>query len=119
MGLPNFFLASTSTQLISSSFLHRRPSSKVKLATMAAVYKSLSKASGQKDDAPKEGIKRNKQRVLILSSRGVTFRYVLPLRIPCAVRSRLANNRTWQTPTPPQRPSLDDAALQEGCQVRL
>ncbi|OIW25823.1 Brix-domain-containing protein [Coniochaeta ligniaria NRRL 30616] len=42
---------------------------------MAAVYKSLSKATGQKGDAPAEGIKRNKQRVLILSSRGVTFRH--------------------------------------------
>ncbi|MCJ1474967.1 Ribosome biogenesis protein brx1 [Lambiella insularis] len=36
---------------------------------MAAVYKSLSKSNGQKEDIPKP-----KQRVLILSSRGVTYR---------------------------------------------
>ncbi|KAB5585305.1 Brix domain-containing protein [Coniochaeta sp. 2T2.1] len=44
---------------------------------MAAVYKSLSKTGGQKGDGPAEsaGAKRNKQRVLILSSRGVTFRH--------------------------------------------
>lgn len=44
---------------------------------MAAVYKSLSKAKGEKasvDGAP-SGIKKNKQRVLILSSRGVTYRH--------------------------------------------
>ena len=41
---------------------------------MAAVYKSLSKAAGHKE-APTNGIKKNKQRVLILSSRGVTYRY--------------------------------------------
>lgn len=42
---------------------------------MAAVYKSLSKANGQKSETPAEGVKKNKQRVLILSSRGVTYRY--------------------------------------------
>ncbi|KAF4120948.1 ribosome biogenesis protein BRX1 [Geosmithia morbida] len=41
---------------------------------MAAVYKSLSKTD-KKPDAPSNGIKKNKQRVLILSSRGVTFRH--------------------------------------------
>ncbi|KAL3421278.1 ribosome biogenesis protein BRX1 [Phlyctema vagabunda] len=41
---------------------------------MASVYKSLSKKSGEKDDAPATGIKKNKQRVLILSSRGITSR---------------------------------------------
>lgn len=39
---------------------------------MAAVYKSLNKASGQKEEAP--AVRKNKQRVLILSSRGVTYR---------------------------------------------
>lgn len=39
---------------------------------MAAVYKSLSKGNGE---APKERPAKNKQRVLILSSRGVTYRY--------------------------------------------
>ncbi len=49
---------------------------------MASVYKTLSKSKGAKpedetDAASKGangGIKRNKQRVLILSSRGVTYR---------------------------------------------
>jgi ribosome biogenesis protein BRX1 len=42
---------------------------------MAAVYKSLSKSSGTKAEAPSNGVKKNKQRVLILTSRGVTFRH--------------------------------------------
>ncbi|KAM3536283.1 hypothetical protein MY4038_000441 [Beauveria bassiana] len=42
---------------------------------MAAVYKSLSKSSAQKQDAPSSHPKKNKQRVLILSSRGVTYRH--------------------------------------------
>ncbi|KAK9417571.1 putative Brix domain-containing protein 2 [Seiridium unicorne] len=43
---------------------------------MAAVYKSLSKgSSSQKTEAPANGVKKNKQRVLILSSRGVTYRH--------------------------------------------
>lgn len=43
---------------------------------MAAVYKSLSKKDSQKSEAPSNGVKKNKQRVLILSSRGVTYRSV-------------------------------------------
>ena len=45
-------------------------------AKMASVYKSLSKASGRKDEVtgPANGVKKNKQRVLILSSRGITYR---------------------------------------------
>lgn len=48
---------------------------------MAAVYKTLSKPSNNdkmeidEDGAKKAGLKKNKQRVLILSSRGVTYRY--------------------------------------------
>ncbi|KAL7624475.1 Ribosome biogenesis protein brx1 [Parahypoxylon ruwenzoriense] len=43
---------------------------------MAAVYKSLSKgANSQKAEAPTNGVRKNKQRVLILSSRGVTYRH--------------------------------------------
>ncbi|KAI1112935.1 ribosome biogenesis protein BRX1 [Nemania sp. NC0429] len=44
---------------------------------MAAVYKALSKSVDDKaDDASANGVvKRNKQRVLILSSRGVTYRH--------------------------------------------
>ncbi|KAI0385305.1 Brix-domain-containing protein [Hypomontagnella monticulosa] len=43
---------------------------------MAAVYKSLSKGSnGHKAEAPANGVRKNKQRVLILSSRGVTHRH--------------------------------------------
>jgi hypothetical protein len=41
---------------------------------MAAVYKSLSKTNGSKAEAPANGVKKNKQRVLILSSRGITYR---------------------------------------------
>jgi hypothetical protein len=41
---------------------------------MAAVYKSISKTDAQKPEAGSNGIKKNKQRVLILSSRGVTYR---------------------------------------------
>ena len=41
---------------------------------MAAVYKSLSKPD-RKDEDKGAGSKKNKQRVLILSSRGVTYRY--------------------------------------------
>ena len=41
---------------------------------MAAVYKSLSKgANGDKAAAPANGVRKNKQRVLIVPSRGVTF----------------------------------------------
>ena len=45
---------------------------------MAAVYKSLSKSASKADkDTEGNGTveRRNKQRVLILSSRGVTYRY--------------------------------------------
>ncbi|KAE8447305.1 hypothetical protein EG329_010863 [Mollisiaceae sp. DMI_Dod_QoI] len=42
---------------------------------MASVYKSLSKTNGQKEEGPANGIKKNKQRVLILSSRGITYRH--------------------------------------------
>lgn len=47
-----------------------------KAEAMAAVYKSLSKSDGQKAEPENNGLKRNKQRVLILSSRGVTYRLV-------------------------------------------
>lgn len=45
--------------------------------TMASVYKSVSKTSSKesKDD---DGTKKNKQRVLVLTSRGVTYRFVYP-----------------------------------------
>ncbi|KAH8899499.1 Brix-domain-containing protein [Thozetella sp. PMI_491] len=46
---------------------------------MAAVYKSLSKKAGEKaageTDEKTNGLRKNKQRVLILSSRGVTYRH--------------------------------------------
>ncbi|KAG6015253.1 hypothetical protein E4U43_005544 [Claviceps pusilla] len=42
---------------------------------MASVYKSLSKNDAQKPAAASNGVKKNKQRVLILSSRGVTYRH--------------------------------------------
>ena len=40
---------------------------------MASVYKSISKANGEKAEG-ENGVRKNKQRVLILSSRGVTYR---------------------------------------------
>jgi ribosome biogenesis protein BRX1 len=45
---------------------------------MASVYKSLSKSDtpASKEDALSTGPK-NRQRVLILSSRGITYRYAL------------------------------------------
>lgn len=42
---------------------------------MAAVYKSLSRTNGHKEDGTASTTKRNRQRVLILTSRGVTYRY--------------------------------------------
>jgi ribosome biogenesis protein BRX1 len=45
---------------------------------MASVYKSLNKSANKADkDTESDGkvARRNKQRVLILSSRGVTYRY--------------------------------------------
>ncbi|KAH6669910.1 Brix domain-containing protein [Halenospora varia] len=42
---------------------------------MAAVYKSLSKTNGVEKEGPANGVKKNKQRVLILSSRGITYRH--------------------------------------------
>ncbi|KAH0495524.1 hypothetical protein TgHK011_009069 [Trichoderma gracile] len=42
---------------------------------MAAVYKSLSKSDNEKHESSSNGVKKNKQRVLILSSRGVTYRH--------------------------------------------
>lgn len=43
--------------------------------TMASVYKSVSKTSS-KDIKDDDGTKKNKQRVLVLTSRGVTYRFV-------------------------------------------
>ncbi|KAH8781833.1 Brix domain-containing protein [Hyaloscypha finlandica] len=42
---------------------------------MASVYKSLSKTNGHEKEGPANGVKKNKQRVLILSSRGITYRH--------------------------------------------
>lgn len=44
---------------------------------MASVYKSLSKSGNEKPESSSNGVKKNKQRVLILSSRGVTYRQVM------------------------------------------
>jgi hypothetical protein len=41
---------------------------------MAAVYKSLSKSNGHKEEGSSNEVKKNRQKVLILSSRGVTYR---------------------------------------------
>ncbi|KAJ2901333.1 hypothetical protein MKZ38_001945 [Zalerion maritima] len=42
---------------------------------MSGVYKSLSKSGSSKAQAPAKGVRKNKQRVLVLSSRGVTYRH--------------------------------------------
>lgn len=42
---------------------------------MAAVYKSLTKTNGHAKEVASNGARKNKQKVLILSSRGVTYRY--------------------------------------------
>lgn len=42
---------------------------------MASVYKSISKPTGSKAEVSKDGSKSNRQRVLILSSRGITYRH--------------------------------------------
>ena len=41
---------------------------------MASVYKSISKANGGEKAEGPNGVRKNKQRMLILSSRGVTHR---------------------------------------------
>jgi hypothetical protein len=51
---------------------------------MAAVYKSIAKPkqNGTAKDVDGEAKPRNRQRVLILSSRGVTYRYALQYTPP-------------------------------------
>lgn len=44
---------------------------------MASVYKSLSKSTNEKEEGASSTIRKNKQKVLILSSRGVTYRFEL------------------------------------------
>jgi len=41
---------------------------------MAAVYKSLARGDAAKDEGKASGPRQNRQRVLMLSSRGVTYR---------------------------------------------
>ena len=43
--------------------------------SMASVYKSISKSTGSKTEVSQDGGKKNRQRVLILSSRGITYRH--------------------------------------------
>ena len=42
---------------------------------MASVYKSMTKSVTGTNEGASSTVKRNKQKVLILSSRGVTMRY--------------------------------------------
>jgi hypothetical protein len=58
-------------------YAYFKPQKQSLLYKMAAVYKSLSKGGSEKNESSTNGIKKNKQRVLILSSRGVTYRQVL------------------------------------------
>ena len=59
---PNF----NGQNLVPISFLHR---------TMAAVYKALSNAPARKDSSKENATKEFRQRILMLTSRGVTFRH--------------------------------------------
>lgn len=66
-------LASVKLEIASPSHTHQRWKH-----TMAAVYKSISKHKPNghtKDDEDGQPKHRNRQRVLILSSRGITYRY--------------------------------------------
>ena len=47
----------------------------ISISIMASVYKSLSKSTSAKSAEAATGVKKNKQRVLILTSRGVTYRH--------------------------------------------
>lgn len=59
--------------------------------SMASLYKALSGTKRRRGDGEADGagepteVVRNRQRVLLLSSRGVTFRYVL--LFPCKVKA--------------------------------
>lgn len=80
---------------------------------MASAYKVLSKStSGEEEKAPSTGVKKNKQRVLILSSRGVTYRYVRP-SIPLFLDADPSEASTFA-----QRPGVDASSLAEGIQIR-
>ena len=68
---------------------------------MASVYKALSKSKGPKSEADEDGAangtngaRKNKQRVLILSSRGVTYRYAT-LRLPLVLYLLLIKTRAY------------------------
>lgn len=92
---------------------------------MASVYKSLSGASKSNgkpklaDAAADDAVagKKNKQRVLILSSRGVTYRYILPLT--SLIEARQPHLTKQQPPPPPQRPALAAPALAQRRKARL
>lgn len=84
--------------------------------TMAAVYKSLSKTDSKKKEAPSNGVKKNRQRVLILSSRGVTYRHRhllsdLSMMIPHGRRESKWDSKNNLT-------ALNEAAEIYNCNVR-
>ena len=83
---------------------------------MAAVYKSLSKTDSKKKEAPSNGVKKNRQRVLILSSRGVTYRHRhllsdLSMMIPHGRRESKWDSKNNLT-------ALNEAAEIYNCNVR-
>ena len=55
--------------------LNKRRNAKRTEPVMAAVYKSIVKASVSTDISKNSAVKKNRQRVLILTSRGVTYRH--------------------------------------------
>lgn len=63
---------------------------------MAAVYKSISKATGKDEESGSKQKIRNK--VLILSSRGVTFRFASPPSAPATTTDEHS-----QAPPPHER----------------
>ena len=71
---------------------------------MATVYKSMS-SSLSKEKAKKpvndDAESKYRQRVLILSSRGVTYRYTSHFPLPCQLSSSAPTDCAWQTPAPP------------------
>jgi len=71
----NVLTKKSGVQLPSKSVSLDLLSSPTYISIMASVYKSLSKSTSAKSVEAPTGVKKNKQRVLILTSRGVTYRH--------------------------------------------
>jgi hypothetical protein len=69
--------------------------------TMAAVYKQLTKKTSKAKDGEGSAPQQNKQRVLILSTRGITYRYPKPQLCSLTLRQATAfNERLGSTHAP-------------------